>query len=60
MSVDQEPSDLPKLQPGEEAEVDGVLYIHPVPYVEHEHEFVEIEPGTFQCKHCPQGRIGAL
>ena len=51
--------DIPDVQPGEQVEHEDVIYINPEPYKVHEHTFVEVEPGVFQCTQCPQGRIGA-
>ena len=52
--------ELPDVEVGKEVEVDGTVYINPIPYDVHEHEFDEIEPGVWKCRHCAQGRIGHL
>jgi len=53
-------NEIPEVEPGDEMQVGDTLYINPVPYKVHEHEFEEIEPDVWQCKHCAQGRLGKL
>lgn len=52
--------ELENLEPGKTVTIGDSSYYKIIPPTPHEHEFEEIEPGMWLCKHCPQGRIGHL
>ena len=52
-------TELPDIPVGEQRYVGNTIYIHPKPYVEHEHEYIQISETEWQCKHCPSGQIRA-